>query len=150
VLLRARLRPYKHAILRGYISYEGLQEPKQIAFLIDTGCTVTTILPSDIIRLGINCNKLPLSSTVVRTGSGNIRPHIMSNVALFFQGRSGFLNLYQGFLSFTLDEIQCVRPATGFVYNPVPVAQAPSILGMDFLSTFSKWKFTESHLILKT
>lgn len=145
----ASLDVRSHAHLIAYFWCSQFEEPKSVHFIIDTGCTITTILSDDATRLGINCSALN-SANKVSTANGNVVPYILPKVVLIYETYFGLFNLKKGLKGRELAEIHCHVPTDPSLMTPQRMANACSLLGMDFLKKFKKWRFTDKELILRT
>jgi hypothetical protein len=148
----AYLDDNRHARLVGQLECSLFQQPQYVNFLIDTGSTTTTLLGIDILRLGINCGQLPLSSLQVQTANGNVNPHELRNVRITFLVRSGLFNRRNGTLTFPLTHINCLPNSTQQILIPSPTLtlhHSYSLLGMDVLKFYPKWYFKERELVLE-
>lgn len=147
--LKAPLDEGHHAHLLAYIYFKQFSEPKPVDFLIDTGCTVTTIMSDYATLLGINCALLRQSPNQARTANGNVKPYIMDNVLAIFEADFGFLNLRHGFKGVILKEMACHTPTPANKMTKRRITNAISLLGMDFLYQFKKWRYTDKFLIIE-
>ena len=138
-----------HAHLLAYFWCSQFEKPKPVHFIIDTGCTTTTILSDDATRLGINCSALN-SANAVSTANGVVIPYILPKVTLIYQAYSGLFNLKKDLGVTELMEIHCHVPTNPSLLTQQRMANACSLLGMDFLKKFKKWRFTDKELILLT
>ncbi|MGD0996191.1 MAG: retroviral-like aspartic protease family protein [Candidatus Bathyarchaeia archaeon] len=145
----ALLDDFRHAHLLAYFYCDQFNEPKPVHFLVDTGCTTTTILSDDATRLGLNCSSLN-SANPVSTANGNVVPYILPNIILMYNAYFGLFNLRNDFKGTRLDEIHCHAPTDPALMTRQKIANACSLLGMDFLKRFKKWKFTDKELLLRT
>jgi len=144
------LNSSRHAFLMSYIYCSQFAEPKRIIFLVDTGCTTTTIAPNDVHRLEINYDVLE-ESTPSQTVDRVVIPRILMDVDLFFAGRKGFLNMQRTILKFHLAQIDVIYPSPredDEQEHPPPLARSVSMLGMDVLKHFRKWHFKNHELLL--
>lgn len=162
----ARLGKGNHAHLPGYLICDFFDEPKRLHFIIDTGCTITTIRPTETERLGIECNRLPSSSTV-ETATSTATPRKLLGAIVVFQVK----NDEAGDLvprPFIFPKIDVMPPPTKNLalrflgwgrsilageYRTREAGQdrvSYNLLGMDFLSMFKRWEFTDIELILDT
>ncbi|HYL66167.1 MAG TPA: aspartyl protease family protein [Nitrosopumilaceae archaeon] len=94
----------------------------QMTFLVDTGANVTTILPVDAMRLGINFSKLKKSPNGVIGISGNQQVYVLRDVVLAF--KKGNSN---NFVYSLLDQVHVIKPNKKSI--PFPF----SIMGIDLL-----------------
>ena len=134
--LIAELNENKQAYLLGYISCSQLKKPQKINFYLDSGCTVTTLLDIDVVRLGLNWRNL--KQTTCDTAAGKAFPFVLPQVTILlksFEDGKVWLN------PFTLEEIHLLPPEDPTQIVPVQYEFAFSLLGMDVLANFSSWKF---------
>jgi predicted aspartyl protease len=148
--LRAILDEGHHAHLLVYLNFDQFAEPKPVHFLIDTGCTVTTILSDDATLLGINCENLRPCDYDTTTANGHVTPYEIDNIILIFDAQFGLLNLRHRLRGKALDKINCHTPTPRNELTPQRIETSCSLLGMDFLHLFKKWKFTKKYLFLQT
>jgi hypothetical protein len=123
--------------------------PKPIHLIVDTGSTNTTLLGDDVTRLSINCTILQLSSIPSLTATGTIIPFLLPNVDLIIEVRHGWFDQKRDFGVFHLENIHCMSPTNPQLMTQQRVLRSCSLLGMDVLSLFTKWEFTQRTLILK-
>lgn len=123
-------------------------KPKTVHFVIDSGCTTTTILSDDVTRLGINCSSLGMCSDPITTANGQIVPFVLPNVSLIFHTHYGWFNRKNKFRSFDMGDIHCHAPTDPTLMTQRKIANALSLLGMDFLKNFKSWKFRNNKLYL--
>lgn len=145
----AKLDKNYHAQLMVYFWCSQFDDPKAVNFFIDTGCTTTTILNDDATLLGIDCSALNAGCSV-STANGNVVPYEIPEVILIFQARYGLFNLSKSLKGTKLTKVHCHVPTNPLLLTPQRRDNAFSLLGMDFLRKFKKWKFTEKELILST
>jgi predicted aspartyl protease len=124
------------------------QEPKPVHFIVDTGCTITTILSDNTTLLGLNCSGLKSASSVT-TANGNVTPYILPGVLLIYETYSGFLNS-KNTERYQITRNFCQPPTNSKLITQQKLANTFSLLGMDFLQKFKHWKFNDTHLILQT
>ena len=146
--LIANLSQNRHGYVLGYILFSQFSEPKPIRFLVDSGCSITTLLGDDVTRLSINCSGFQRATNPCNTANGPVLPYIIPNVKLFFVVEDGLLNRRKT-LEFTFDYIECMQPTNPSLMTPQRIQYAYSLLGMDFLRTFKKWHFNQTELVLK-
>lgn len=145
----AQLDEYYHAHIFGYFACDQFRHPKPIHLLVDTGCTITTLLSDDVTRLGINCtglNQAPPTSTA----NGLVVPFILPNANFILEVQNGWFNRNNVFSTAHLNEIHCSQPTHPQHMTPQRIVRACSILGMDFLRYFPKWQFKANKLYLDT
>ena len=146
----AKLDKNYHAHLVAYFWCSQFEDPKAVSFFIDSGCTTTTILNDDATLLGINCSNLNPADCQVTTANGNVIPYEIPNVILLFKAQYGMFNLSRGFKGTELSKVHCHSPTNPLLLTPQRKNNSFSLLGMDFLRKFKKWKFTDKELILST
>ncbi len=145
--LVATLDDLKHAHLLAYLWCSQFTNPKPVHFMVDSGCSITTILNDDATRLGLNCATLQPASAV-NTANGHVVPYIIPDVILIFDTYYGPFNLRHAFKGVTLRQIHCHQPTTPSLMTQRRVETAFSLLGMDFLQLFKTWKFSNDKLCL--
>jgi predicted aspartyl protease len=145
----ATLDDRRHAHILALFWCSQFAEPKPVHFVIDTGCTITTILSDDATRLGINCSILN-STNPVSTANGNVVPYVLPNNILIFDTYYGLFNLKNGFRGSHVNEIHCHQPTNPILMTQQRIANACSLLGMNYLQKFRNWKFTDTELELST
>jgi len=146
----AGLDTTRHGHIIAYIMCSQFTGPKPLHLIVDTGSSITTLLGDDVTRLSINCGVLQRSSTPSLTASGIITPFLLPNVQLIMDVSHGWLNRKRDFASFNLANINCMPPTHPQLMTQQRIRGACSLLGMDVLGHFSKWKFTRTQLILET
>jgi len=148
VRLIANLDQRRHANIIGHILFSQFSEPKPLCLLVDTGCSITTLLSDDVTRLSINCTNLQLSSVPSATANGLVFPYLLPNITLFLEIENGWLRRKRTVWSFTFNSINCMKPTNPNLMTPIRVQRAYSLIGMDFLQHFRKWRFNNNELIL--
>lgn len=148
----AKLDDDCHAYLTALFWCSQFEQPKSVNFLIDSGCTTTTILNDDAAFLGIDCSALH-SSCAVTTANGSVRPYQLPEAILIFTVKKGFLNMAEGYWGTKLLDIHCYAPTNPLLvsqYNQYQKENSFSLLGMDFLKKFRtlKFKYKEKQLFL--
>ncbi len=142
------LGPNRHAHVIGLVHCSQFQQPKPVHFVIDTGCSITTLLGDDVTRLSINCHGL--QKTSCNTANGTVNPYLLPQVDVILPIQHGFFGRQVRLTTFRLNHIQCNPPTSPQpTANPFPM-QSVSLLGMDILSFFRNWKYTRNKLIMKT
>lgn len=105
---------------------------------------------ADTVRLSIDCSKLRRCSSPVSTADNNVYPYELPNIDLIFKVQHGWFNHKNGLAEVHLDKIHCMPPET----LPEGVERCPEIastlLGMDVLNLFKKWKLDDKNMILET
>lgn len=148
----------------GYLICNLFDEPKRLHFIVDTGCTTTTILPMETKRLGIEWKRLPYSNGV-ETATSRVVPRTLHEVSVVFiveNNENGELvprifdfpridvmpppseNIFIRFLNW-LEKV-----LSGEYQAQAQDHVSPVLVGMDFLSNFKHWEFTDNELILDT
>lgn len=133
-----------HAYLSALLWCSQFDEPKTINFLIDSGCTVTTILSDHTAMLGIDCSLLVPSDNPVVTANGTMTPYKIPKVIMIFEVKKGFMNLKKDYWGTLLDRIHChppTDPALVSQYTEDEKDEFYSLLGMDVLSKFRFYRF---------
>ena len=163
--VRAILDKFKHAHLYGLLDCKEFEDPKRIHFVIDTGCTTTTILGSDTERLEIQWRRLRYSNPT-ETATATVRPRKLQNPDVIFQTQNNNGELIPR--AFTFEKID-VMPSPqenlivkilnwleGMITGLITPTSNPSdhlshsLLGMDFLQQFKHWEYADAELILDT
>jgi predicted aspartyl protease len=124
--------------------------PKPIHLIVDTGSSNTTLLGDDVTRLSINCTILQPSTVPSLTATGTTIPFLLPNVQLIIEVTYGWFNWKRSFGVFHLANIHCMLPTNPQLMTQQRILHACSLLGMDVLGLFKKWRFTENKLILET
>ena len=145
--LRADLDQSFHAHVIGFLHCAQFGQPKSVHFIVDTGCSVTTLLGDDVTRLSINCHGL--QQTECNTANGPIRPYLLPHAEVILPTYHGLSGKRVKFTLFHLKNIQCNPPTPPLPTLTFPV-QTISLLGMDILRFFKNWKYTRNKLIMKT
>ncbi len=120
-----------------------------VHFLIDTGCTNTTLLEDDIIRLNINWINLQ-EDDPVEIAQGTATPRLLENIELLLPVKQGFLNLFNGWVSIQYNHehpLHIMPPRGTGPY--IPRNPSHSLLGMDVLINFPFWRFSKENLLLE-
>jgi hypothetical protein len=132
--------PNWHAQIIGTLKCPHLSNVKTeiITFFVDSGSSITTLLPFDVDRLGINYNALLYANCPCTTATGErVFPKILPNVELT-------LNTYDGNGKgkediFALPNIHCMKPLSQLDRAMPCEVFTYSLLGMDVLHNFRKW-----------
>ena len=140
-----------HAYIDGYLVCPILPRPQLIRFMLDTGCTSTTILQDDAIRLGLDCSRLQRMGSV-RTASGNVETRCLTEVTLYLPARRWPLNIREGFLGKHYPMMCVMPPDEAYrAEHPTPdLSGSHSLLGMDLLLQFHKWEIRRNKLFLSS
>jgi hypothetical protein len=125
-----------HAFVHGYLKCSPTSNYQHVLFMIDTGCSVTTLLPNDVARLSINCALLQQTNDDINTANGVIHPYVYPEPELRFLIQYGWFNRKLTFGKPPLNFIYCAASATA---NPVVDPNGYSVLGQDILHFFKKW-----------
>ena len=145
--LRARIEDDGHAYILGFLRPPQSDQYQYVRFLVDTGCSITTLLSDDAARLSINCQCLPQATFTVTTANGRVHPWTIVEPDLLLPVRYGLLHLKRTLARPQLRYICCMAP----IGNPaIPYTRTNSALGMDVLHFFKNWQFNDDVLILKT
>jgi len=138
-----------HAFVEGFIGCPVLPEPKLILFMIDTGCTNTTILQDDTVRLRLNWRDLQRGESV-ETANGVVASRCLPEVQLYLPARRGIFNRSICWVS-KFYPAMCVLPPESDPEEHIPdLSGSRSLLGMDFLLNFPTWHFKDNKLYLDT
>jgi len=149
VRLIANLDKNRHGSIIGHIFCSQFSAPRPIRFVVDTGCSTTTLLSDDVTRLAINCKDLKKASTPCSTANGLVVPYVLLDVIVFLEVESGWLNRKKELVAFNLPKVNCMLPTRPKLMTSKRIQHAFSLMGMDFLDFFRKWRFTDSELILE-
>ena len=106
-----------------------------------SGSVTTTILPLEVLKLGIDCDKLNRGNRPLTTAKGEVFPYILPNVQLNIEcecndGKKDSLEI------FPLKKIHCIKPRTSQKAKADPnqlFRHTFNLLGMDVLQYFKKW-----------
>lgn len=142
----------RHGHIIAQIMCSQFTAPKPIHLIIDTGSTNTTLLPDDVTRLAINCGNLQLASVPSETVTGMVHPYLLPEVDLMCDIKYGWLNRNLGLAIFKLRNIHCMPPTQPQLMTQQRIMHACSLLGMDVLGIFRKWKwkYNQRELLLET
>jgi predicted aspartyl protease len=149
--LVAKIDDDGHAFLTALFWCSQFNERKRVNFLIDSGCTTTTILNDDAAFLGIDCSALPTSIDPVSTANGSVYPHQIPEAILIFRVKQGFLNLSEGYWGTKLIGINChvpTNPDQINQYSQYEKDHSFSLLGVDFFQKFSTLTFNYKRMQL--
>lgn len=145
----ADLDTNRHAHLIGLINCSQFVQPKPIHFIVDTGSSNTTLLSDDVTRLAINCRSLQLSPIQCLTARGTINPYLLPSVEVTLPTLQGLFKRSFVLTTFVFRNINCMPPTHPQLLTPLQnIMQSSSLLGMDFLRLFKKWRFSDRTLIL--
>lgn len=133
----ANILSWNIAIVSGSLSCPQFIGFKPTHFIVDSGSVTTTILPLDVVKLGIDCRKLEKGPRPLTTAKGEIFPYILPSVQLNLEcndGRAEALDM------FPLERIHCIKPRASQKSDPSLLFRHTfSLLGMDVLKYFKKW-----------
>ena len=148
--LVARVRPeWNQAYVQGTIKFQHIPFRVPIIFLIDTGCSETTILQDDVIRLGIDWKYLPEKNQDVMTASGKIRSRVLNDVDIFLPAEVSVVDNTPREYQIHYDKIDIMPPRSEHQNLDLERPRdCFSLLGMDVLSNFRKWRWESDRLIL--
>lgn len=139
-----------HAHLLGLINCSQFNRAKSIHLIIDTGCSNTTLLSDDVTRLAINCSGLKFAPIPCLTANGTITPYILPQVDLSLPRRHRWFNRKTSLVTLQMTNVHCMPPTHPQFLTQQQMLQSCSLLGMDVLRLFRKWRFTKRELILQT
>jgi predicted aspartyl protease len=145
----ATLDEIGHAHIFGNIYCAQFSNSKPIHLIVDTGCSKTTILSDDVTRLGINCSGLVQTSPTA-TANGLVAPYELPEVVLTLEIYSGLFNRKSELRGIRFLTMNCNPPTQQQLMTRQRMIHSFSLLGMDFLRLFPKWRFTEKELYLDT
>jgi predicted aspartyl protease len=143
--------PNYHAQIIGTMKchHLGNIQKEFITFFVDSGSSITTLLPFDVDRLGIDYESLDYADSPCTTATGErIFPKILPEVELTLTTYDGAGKKEDVFL---LPTINCMKPSKELDKSlPVEVFTY-SLLGMDVLHNFKDWHwdFDKGELHLK-
>ena len=135
------------ADLTGFLSCAQFNDLRPVHFYIDTGCTFTTLLDIDIVKLGINMINLRQSQCQSITPVGPVDPLELPNVVIRLKDVEG---PRQRLAPFILDFIHLLPSDDPTEIVPAQYEFGFSLLGMDILQKFRNWHFTDTELILES
>lgn len=147
--LRARIEDDGHAYVIGFLRPPQSNQYQYVRFLVDTGCSITTLLSDDAARLAINCNSLPQATFTVTTANGRVHPWCIDRPDFLLTVRHGMFHRKETVTRTPLKFICCMAP----IGNPtIPYDRTNSALGMDILHFFKnwRWQFKDRTLIMQT
>ena len=144
--LVAKLDSQNQARLEAFIRLPWTLVPEPITFLVDTGCSTTCLLPDDVVRLGVKHADLPTVTKSIITANGPVALKLLRNVEIALPVRTGLLDK-EGQVNAPMSEIPILPPGPNF--KPLPPALVFSLLGMDLLSHFPKWRFGKTELVME-
>ena len=146
----ARVRPeWNQAYIFGTIQLQHIPNRMPIIFLIDTGCSETTLLQDDVIRLRINWHNLPEKDQDVLTASGRIRSRVLSDVDIFLPAEVSVVDNSSMEFQIHYEKIDIMPPRSGHLDSDLEHPRdCFSLLGMDILINFRKWRWESDKLIL--
>lgn len=145
------LPPNRHAQVIGTLKCPHLHNAKteNIIFFVDSGSSITTLLPFDVYKLGINYDALRYSKEACTTATGErVFPKTLPNVGLTLNTHDAKGNSKEDI--FVLDYIHCMKPPAPLDRTLPTEVFTYSLLGMDVLHNFKDWhwdfKLGELHL----
>jgi predicted aspartyl protease len=134
--------PNRHAEIIGSLKCPQFNALKTVVFIVDSGASFTTLLPYDVVNLGINCDELNDAEKPCYTATGEpIYPKILPDVELHLNKNNGVTGAEHIFL---LDFIHCIKPPSvqdRRVLLPQQETFTLSLLGMDVLYHFTRWTY---------
>ena len=163
MIIKARFYRNDHYSLVGFLSCLDWLEPKRVRFIIDTGCTVTTIFPIEAKRLGIRIKDFPMTG-YAETASDTVPVHCLRNATISFEVQENADSSLEP-INFIFPELDIINPKKNILYrffswlnellfsNVTDYEKVPythNLLGMDFLIRFKYWIFTNNELIMST
>ena len=148
--LIARVRPeWNQAYIQGTIKLQHIPTRVPIIFLIDTGCTETTLLQDDVLRLSIDWENLPEKDQAIITASGIMRSRVLTNVDIFLTAEVSVVDSTPMEYQIHYDNIDIMPPISRLLDSePEQHRDCFSLLGMDILINFRKWTWELDRLIL--
>ena len=138
----------RHAYINVLVEFHEHPQLEIATFLVDTGCTTTCLLQDHVLLFGINYSELldaPGSST---TAGGRITPKLLPNVNIHIPVKTGLFNRENSFVKIAYDELRVMPPDQEHI--PRPRNRVFSLLGMDILRQFKKWRWRRDRLIMDT
>ena len=135
--LVATLDNKNHPYVTGYLLCSQYKGFKHARFYLDTGCTCTTILDVDAVKLGLDWSCLTKSIHPSMTASGGVNPFELPNVIIGLQtfDDQGKRTLKQ----FPLRVLHIIPPDDPTAIVPVQYSFSYSLLGIDVLKRFNHW-----------
>jgi len=144
--LVAKLDSLRQPRLEAFIKLSEMLIPAPITFLVDTGCSATCLLPDDVIRLGIEHSLLPTVTKTIITANGPVILKQLHNVEISLPVRAGLLDR-DGYVKVPMQQLPFLPPGPN--YKQLPTNLVFSLLGMDVLNHFTKWKWGKTELIME-
>ncbi len=118
-----------------------------VTFLIDTGASATCLLPDDVRRLRIDHSKLASGKKAIVTATGPVDLKTLPEAIVSLPCRTGLLNR-PGKMSIPFENLPIIPPTPS--QRALPDELVFSIIGMDILSNFPRWKFNKNELTMET
>lgn len=146
MLLVAKLDSQRQARIEGFIKCPNHTVFQPITFLIDTGCSQTCLLPDDVVRLGIDYERLPTITKTIVTANGPVSLRLLSNVEVDLPVLGGLLDKKKVLVKIPISQLALLPP--GRNYTPLPPHMVFSLLGMDILQFFPRWVFKKDELVM--
>jgi len=125
----------RSANIVGYLGCSQFHGLKPVNFIVDTGATITTILPFDTLKLGIQCNGLKKAQMPCVTAKGEIYPYMLSDVQVHLRCNDGKKDSFE---IFPLSSIHCMSSKVKKKDSQI-LTFPYSLLGMDILCYFRNW-----------
>ena len=144
--LVAKIDQMRQAKLEAFIRLPEIPTPEPITFLVDTGCSATCLLPDDVIRLNIKHESLPTVMKSIVTANGPVSLKILPNVIISLPVRRGLLDR-DGYVHVPMSQLSFLPP--GLSYKALPSNLIFSLLGMDVLHRFPRWRWGRMELIME-
>ena len=135
------------ARIYGYITIPPNYISHPVTFLIDTGASATCLLPDDVRRLGIDHSRLTSGKKAIVTATGPVDLKTLPEAIVSLPCKAGLFNRLSK-VSIPFENLPIIPPKPD--QRPLPEDLVFSILGMDILSNFPKWKFNKSELTMET
>lgn len=143
-------------VVPAYIQFAPLPIAVRISFIVDTGCTCTSLLPGDVerfaINYGINYKSFPNLPYKTMTAGGKITSKIIQNATIYL-----YDEISRQAKKFTLSFIIMNPPHQSwyeifksylFQKEPLKKRDVYSLLGYDVLSQFNSFRFKSNKLLL--
>jgi hypothetical protein len=144
--LVAKIDQLGQAKLEAFIRLPGILIPEPITFLVDTGCSATCLLPDDVIRLNVKHENLPTVMKSIVTANGPVSLKVLQNVGISLPVRRGLLDK-DGYVHVPMSQLSFLPPSPN--YKALPSNLIFSLLGMDVLHHFPKWRWGKTELVME-
>jgi hypothetical protein len=132
--------PYPHAKIIGSLKCSQFSDLRTVEFLVDCGATITTLLPYNVIDLGINWEGLECAKRPCYTATGDpIYPRILSEVELHLDKNDGKPNSVEIFILPFIHVVPPLRSKSQKNQLQPQRQVTNSLLGKDVLAYFSNW-----------